>query len=93
MINGDVQDFVNRIDYGDELISMYRGKKYFPQGLFEKDGKCATCLDRWEMSADDYIWIGEGDSRHFPVEEFLKQKPWDGRAFWEAESEMEWMDD
>ena len=35
------------------------------------------------------IWVGKCDF-HFPVEEFLRQRIWDGRTFWEAQEEMEW---
>ena len=92
MINGDVNEFVDRIHYGDELVFLYRGKKYFLQGFLEEDGKCTTYLDRWEPPSDGYIWVGKGDTKEFPVKDFLNQKLWDGRDFWEAEQEMEWVD-
>ena len=36
-MNGDVRDFVDRIHYGDELVFMYRGQKFFLEGLFQDD--------------------------------------------------------
>lgn len=92
MINGDVNEFVDHIHYGDELVFLYQGKKYFLQGFCVDDGICRLYLDRWEPPATDYIWVGTGDSRGFPVEEFLNQKLWDGKTFWEAEQEIEWVD-
>ncbi|SEH31579.1 hypothetical protein [Selenomonas sp. KH1T6] len=92
MLNGDVIEFVDRIHYGDELIFMYNGQKFFLQGFLEDDGICTTYLDRWEPPADDYIWVGRGDSKNFPVEEFLKAEIWDGKSFWEVEKKMEWLD-
>lgn len=92
MLNGDVTEFVDRIHYGDELIFMYNGQKFFLQGFLEDDGICTTYLDRWEPPADDYIWVGRGDSKNFPVEEFLKAEIWDGKSFWEVEKKMEWLD-
>ncbi len=92
MINGNVREFVDRIYYGDELIFMYKGQKFFLQGFLENDGICATYLDRWEPPADDYIWIGKGDSKNFSVEKFLNAKLWNNKTFWDVESEMEWVD-
>lgn len=92
LLNGDVTEFVDRIHYGDELIFMYNGQKFFLQGFLEDDGICTTYLDRWEPPADDYIWVGRGDSKNFPVEEFLKAEIWDGKSFWEVEKKMEWLD-
>ena len=79
-MNADVRDFVDRIHYGDELVFMYRGQKFFLEGLFQDDNKFTT-----------YIWVGKGD-KTYPVQEFLMARLWDGRTFWEAESEMEWVD-
>ena len=89
MINGDVNDFVDRISYGDELIFTFHGRKYFLQGYHDLGGLWTTYRDRWEPPADDCIWVGKCDL-HFPVEEFLRQRIWDGRTFWEAQEEMEW---
>jgi hypothetical protein len=90
--NGDVYEFVDKMRYGDELIFMYRGEKYFLQGYRENDGICTTYLDRWYPPANDYIWVGKGEPHKFPVDEFLAHKLWDGKNFWDAENEMEWVD-
>lgn len=31
----------------------------------------------------DYCW--KGDTKNYPVEDFLKAKIWDGKSFWEVE--------
>lgn len=92
MINGNVSEFINHIHYGDELIFLYKGQKFFLQGYLEDDGKCTTYLDRWEPPAKDYIWTGKGNSNNFPVDDFLNAKIWDGKSFWEVEQEIEWVD-
>lgn len=78
-MNGDVRDFVDRIHYGDELVFMYRGQKFFLEGLFQDDNKFTTYLDRWELPGTDYIWVGKGD-KTYPVQEFLMARLWDGRT-------------
>ncbi len=37
------------------------------------------------------LWMGIG-KENYPVEDFLAAKLWDGRSFWEAQDEMEWVD-
>lgn len=91
MIGGDVLDFVDHIHYGDELIFLYHGEKFFLEGLPE-NGQLNLYLDRWEPPADDYIWTGRGDKKNYPVQDFLDAKIWDGRNFWAAQEEMKWVD-
>ena len=33
MLNGDVNEFVDGLYYGDERVFLYKGQKYFIQGL------------------------------------------------------------
>ena len=54
MINGNVNEFVNGLYYGDERVFLYRGQKFFIQGL-TYDGCNHLLLDRWEPPTDDYI--------------------------------------
>ena len=37
MKNGNVQEFVDHIHYGDELWFLYNGTKYFLEGWIEND--------------------------------------------------------
>ena len=90
MINGDVNEFVDHIKYGDELIFKYEGKTYFLEGLFENE-IFTLYLDRWNPPADDYIWLASSKER-YPADEFLKAKIWDGKSFWEVENQIEWID-
>lgn len=91
MIDGNVNEFVDYIHDGAELVFLYKGQKFFLQGFFE-DEKYTLVLDRWEPPADDYIWVGVGGSKGFPVKEFLDAPIWDGRTFWEVERQMQWVD-
>lgn len=91
MINGNVNEFIDNLSCGEELIFIYGKQKFFLQG-YKENGKFTLFLDRWEPPSDDYVWIGVGDEKHYPVEKFLSAKLWDGRDFWSAESEIEWTD-
>ena len=92
MQNGNVNEFIDLMHYGDELIFMYDGKKYFLQG-FKEDDICTLYLDCWEPPADDYIYVVSGaPGEGYPVEKFLEAKIWNGKSFWQAEPDMKWVD-
>ena len=88
MINGDVNKFVDGLHYGDEMEFMYKEQKFFIEGLYI-DGKYSLLMWRMEPLGDG-IWQRSGEDA-YPVEEFLNAPLWNGRTFWEAEGEMEWV--
>ena len=92
MINGNTSEFVDHIHYGDELVFLFRGQKFFLQGFRNNSGRYTLYLDRWDPPSDDYIWIGTGDDREYPVDDFLEARIWAGKSFWEVEREIEWLD-
>lgn len=89
MIDGNVNEFVDHIYYGDELWFLYHGKKYFLEG-WPKQGKLCLCLYEMMEDGKEYTW--KGSSTRYPVEEFLKAKIWNGKSFWDVEQEMQWID-
>ena len=92
MINGDVNEFIDGLYYGDERIFLYHGKKYFIQGYGVN--KIPTLfLSTWEPPSDDYLWKQGGDEHNYPVEQFLQAPLFDGKTFWEVEQEIEWVDE
>lgn len=90
MKNGNVQEFVDHIYYGDELWFYYKGRKFFLEGWSDHN-RLDLCLFEMEDNGERYIW--KGDASHYPVEAFLEATIWDGKAFWDAEQDMEWVDD
>ena len=93
MINGDINAFIEVAQYGHEVFFLYKGQKFFLQGMGPSaNGTYDLFLDRFEPPADDYIWVGVGRDHKYPIEEFLNAKIWDGKNFWEVEHEIEWVD-
>lgn len=90
MKNGNVYDFVDHLYFGDELWFFYHGRKYFLEGWMQ--GKRFD-LHLYEMAehGKKYIWMG--DESGYPVDQFLQATIWDGKNFWHAEKDMEWVDD
>ena len=89
MKNGNVQEFVNHIHYGDELWFVYNGIKYFLEGWIENE---VLELVLYEMKEDGKEYSWKGDKNDYPVEAFLTDKIFNGKTFWEIEKEIIWTD-
>ncbi len=96
MINGNVNEFIDGLFYGDERWFIYKNIKYFIQG-WVKDGKFTLILD--QMNPDPgtnwCLWEGIRDEskNRDVVNSFLASKLFDGKSFLEVEQEIEWVDD
>ena len=90
MINGNSREFINGLYYGDERFFLYNGEKYFIQGYCE-DNKYILEIYVIENEENDFHWKSTSQS-NYPVEEFEKTKIFNGKTFWEAEKEIEWVD-
>lgn len=95
MINGDLNEFLDKLSYGDEIIFTWNGRKFFIQGFLEHgtSGNCILYLDQWEPPIEDYYWVCKGGDKGYPVEEFLAAPIWDGKTFLKIENEVEWVDE
>ena len=95
MINGDVHEFLDRTTY-EECAVLYKGVKYFFHGVIYHP-------DTNTYSYDIVIW---NDKREYVRTVFGKtadtpdkcmslaqsEPIFDGKTFWEAEPEMEWVE-
>lgn len=95
MINGNVNEFVNNIYYGEEMFFLYKGRKYFLQGWKEwkQNGAHTLSLDILDPPSDDYLWYEVDLDPQVLVDHFLVAPLFDGKTFWEVEQEIEWLDD
>lgn len=92
MKNGNINEFMDKLWGGEELIYTYNGKKYFSQGYTQDDGSYRFELQLWEPRVETF-WEVIGLTRQESLEAFLKEPLFDGKTFWEAEKEMEWVDE
>lgn len=92
MHNGNIGEFVDKLWGGEELIYIYNGKKYFSQGYVLENGQYRFELQQWEPKGK-MIWYVEGLDRQSSLDKFLEQPLFDEKKFWEAEADMEWVDD
>ncbi len=92
MVNGDVNEFVDHIQYGDELVFIYHNIKYFLQGWTE-NGISVMVLDIWEgKPIEGYVWETSAKKMSICAERFLSARIFEGKSFWEIEGEIEWVD-
>ena len=95
MINGDdPKDFIDGLYYGDERWFVFRGTKYFIQGISTKEGDNKR-LQVWAWEEDhraEHLVEFYAKDGKYPVKEFENAKIFDGKSFWEVENEIQWMD-
>lgn len=91
MINGNVNDFINGLYYGDERFFLYDNKKYFIQGYFENQ-KNVLEMYVLEPTTSDFTWRLVSHDSSYLVSEFQKAKIFNGKSFWDVEKEIEWVD-
>lgn len=91
MINGDVNEFIDGLYYGDERFFLYNGRKYFIQGYYI-NGKPMLELYVLESSENDFSWQRISTDNNYPVADFESEKLFDGKSFWEIENDLEWVD-
>lgn len=92
MKNGDVNDFLNQLYYGGELVFEYAGIRYFIQGW--------TTSDRNFMALDyvsnekfkKYIWTHEAATMKECADAFLSAPIWNGNNFSQIQEEVTWSD-
>ncbi len=91
MINGDINEFMDKLWGGEELIYTYNGKKYFSQGYNDENGEYVFELQLWEPDVK-ILWQIIGKENQDSLNAFLKEPLFDGKTFWEVEKEIEWVD-
>lgn len=94
MIDGDINEFVDQIQYGSEIVFIYQNKKYFIEGWWNKE-ITETTMVLMEVNNepfDGYIWEYHSDSMGKCAEEFLNATIWDGKNFMQIQEDVIWSD-
>jgi len=90
MINGDINIFLDNLYIGVEMYIRFEGNDYFIQGYDHDD---FYHLEKWNYNHDDGMaWEYDSQSKEECVQAFLNAPMWNGRKFFEAEKDMEWID-
>ncbi len=91
MINGNANEFIDGLYYGDERFFIYNQKKYFIEGWTEND-KLMLILYIIEDPQNKFEWSAVSNNNNYPVDKFETADIFDGKTFWEVEKDIEWVD-
>ena len=89
MKNGNILEFIDHINYGDELWFLYNNTKYFLEGWLENE-KPELVLYELKENGKESCW--KGDKNNYPVEAFLADPVFAGKTLMEIEQDITWVD-
>ena len=100
MIGGNVSEFVDNLYYGTEMYIIFREKKYFIQGWYDKPIHHLVLDYDYETEPFDgnnpdchqNIWECSSKDPMECVNNFLSAPIWEGKTFYEVEKDMTWTD-
>lgn len=96
MINGNANTFIDKMYYEDHYV-MFDKEKYFVNGCQTKtdtDGHSLSVrLEVYNLSQNITVFSITKPSAAECVSAFEDAPIWNGKTFWEAEKEIEWVDE
>ncbi len=96
MIDGKATDFIDKLYYEDHYV-VYNGDKYFFNGCqTSKDntGKITSVLlEIYNLSIGKTVFSIIKSSATECIEAFEDAPIWNGKTFWDVESQMQWVDE
>lgn len=92
MESGNVNQFLESITWQEEAV-LFNGHKYFfnPHGSGEQavlEIQQWNLRDEWELDFYRTTGVTSGEC----VKKMVGEPIWNGKTFWEAESEMRWIE-
>ncbi len=95
MIDGNVSEFIDKITFQEEAV-IYNGKKYFFHGLIYNPNEKVYSFEihLWDENDHyvDTVYRCEGNTQNECMEKLLNDSIIEGKSFWEAESNMKWIE-
>lgn len=96
MIDGNVNDFVDKLSYEDHYV-IYNGEKFFFNGCqVTKDAQgniIKVVLEIYNLTNDSTVFTTTQMSVSDCISDFENAKIWNGKAFWEVEKDMTCVDE
>lgn len=94
MTGGTITEFVDQLYYGQEVVFIYKGNKYFIQGWWSEARDSATMVLEEVLDGPfkGYLWEYHSDKMSVCAEAFLKAPIWEGKDFLQIESDVIWSD-
>ena len=94
MINSRYSEFLDKLYYGEEIVFVYQGKKYFIQGYYSADLSVAT-MELAEVTGkpfESFLWEHHARNLQECAKVFLNAQIWDGKSFAQIQRYVIWSD-
>lgn len=91
MINGNVNDFVDNLYIGVEMMVRFSEIDFFIQGWNEGSIFHLERLN-YKNPLDSNKWTYDAEDSAECVKAFLESPMWNGKKFYDAENSIEWID-
>ena len=94
MINGNITEFIDQLYYGQELVFIFKEKKYFIQGWWNDDHSQTTMVLSFaeEKDFDGYLWECRKERMDLCADAFLSASLWEGKTFLQIQQDVIWTD-
>lgn len=96
MINGNASEFIDKMHYEDHYV-VFNSEKYFVNGCQTKmdaTGRILSVrLEVYNLTKNVTVFSETKPSASECVNAFEEAPIWNGKTFWEAESDIEWVDE
>lgn len=93
MIGGNPNEFLESVYSGQDTVFIYKGIKYWCQGYVQDDGRSYMEVFQYQPANEENVWSYTGVTAKECFHAFLDAPIFDGKTFWDAEQEIEWVDD
>lgn len=92
MIGGNPNEFLDRIYSCQDTIFSYRGITYWFQGYMPNENTVHMEITQYLPPSERYVWEYDGTTIEECQQAFLEVPLFEGKMFWEAEQEIDWLD-
>ena len=92
MINGNANEFIDRIYTCQDTVFIYHGRKYWFQGYMPNENSVHMEIFQTDSVKNGYVWEYNGSSISEGQEAFQTAPIFAGKTFWEVEKDIEWVD-
>jgi len=96
MVHGNANEFIDKMFYEDHYV-IFHGEKYFVNGCqteMDEDGNTLFVrLEVYNLTQNITVFSITRPSASECVSAFEDALIWNGKSFWDAENEIEWVDE
>ena len=93
MIGGNPNDFLDRIYSCQDTIYIYKGIKYWFQGYMPDSNTVHMEVIQYQPANNKEIWSHDAATIEQCKQAFIDAPLFDVKIFWDAEQDIEWIDD